>query len=158
MKYIRFIWLLISSIPYNIRYGLGTKYYRTEVPLSSIPKFRYMDKKVFKASQSRYPWERLEHSIKTYGYGFKPIRLAPNGIDFNTGEKKYVIKDGNHRFTVLTDIYGPEHRISVYVSYKQYKDIYDIENVIKQNRKEDMSEMIKNYNKLKKETIKKHEK
>jgi len=156
MEYIRFMWLLISSIPYNIRYGLSPKYYRTEVPISSIPKFRYMDKKVFKASQSRYPWERLEHSIKTYGYGFKPIRLAPNGIDFNTGEKKYIIKDGNHRFTVLHDMYGPEHMISVYVSYKVYED--KIENAIKQNRKEAMTEMIKNYNKLKKETIKKHEK
>ena len=158
MKYIRFIWLLISSIPYNIRYWLSIKYYRTEVPLSSIPKFRYMDKKVFKNSQIGYPWKKLEYSIKTYGYGFKPIVLNPNGIDVNSGEKKYMIKDGNHRFTILTDIYGPEHRISVYVSYKEYEDIYNIENTIKQHRKEAMAEMIKNYNKLKKETIKKHEK
>ena len=80
MKYIRFIFFLISSLVYNLRYTLSRKYYRDEVGLSQIPKWRKMKIEIFKSSHP-YKWKELTESIETFGYNYKPIVLYPIGVN-----------------------------------------------------------------------------
>jgi len=153
MKYIRFIFFLISSLIYNLRYTLSRKYYRDEVSLSQIPKWRYMKLDIFKSSH-RYNWERLTQSIKNFGYKYKPIVLYSIGINSENGKQEYLIKDGNHRFTVLSELYGSDYTISVYIKYKNVHDtnLYDFKNKIKNYQEECVREMTQNHKKLMRET------
>ena len=153
MKYIRFIFFLISSLVYNLRYTLSRKYYRGEVSLSQIPKWRYMKMEIFKSSH-RYNWKKLTESIKTFGHKYKPIVLYPVGINSDNGKREYLIKDGNHRFTVLSELYGSEYTISVYIKHKNINDtnLYDFEKKIKRYQEECTREMIQKHKKLMRET------
>ena len=153
MKYIRFIFFLISSLVYNLRYTLSRKYYRDEVSLSQIPKWRKMKIEIFKSSHP-YKWEELTQSMETFGYNYKPIVLYPVGVNSENGKREYLIKDGNHRFTVLSELYGPEHIISVYIKHINVDDtnLYNFENKIKKYQEECTKEMIQKHKKLMRET------
>jgi hypothetical protein len=143
MNLIRFIYLLITAIFYNLRYTLSRKYYRAEVALSRIPKWRYQTREIFKTSHP-YKWEKLRDSIETFGYGYKPLVLYPLGANKETGLVDYFIKDGNHRFTVLSELYGPNHIIKVYIKKPNAKDTayHTFGEEIKKHREKCMSKMV----------------
>ena len=92
--------------------------------------------------------------METFGYNYKPIVLYPVGVNSENGKREYLIKDGNHRFTVLSELYSPEHIISVYIKHINVDDtnLYDFENKIKKYQEECTKEMIQKHKKLMRET------
>tara|TARA_R110002051_G_scaffold305895_1_gene376187 strand:- start:7649 stop:8071 length:423 start_codon:yes stop_codon:yes gene_type:complete len=135
---------------------LSRKYYKAEVQLSCIPKWKHQDLQSFKLSRPYDYWEKLTDSIKTFGYGYKPIVIYPLGPNPETGLLDYFIKDGNHRFTVLSELYGPNHIIKVYIKRRMATDnqYYNFENSIKEYKDKCMSKMVEDHqlklNKIKK--------
>ena len=122
IKYIKFTWLCLTSIFYNLPYILSSRYYKEKLPLKSIAKWRYMDKDIMYLMGENYNWSGLKESISTFGYVGKPIVLYSVGINEQTGTREYLIKDGNHRFTILSDLYDSEKIISVYIKKWNEKD------------------------------------
>lgn len=63
---------------------------------------------------STYRWDKLKESISTYGLLKPPIIQKYNSFDpIENKHYKYTIKDGNHRITVLKELYSPNYKIKV---------------------------------------------
>ncbi len=149
-KYIKFTWLCLTSIFYNLRYILSSRYYREKLPLKSIVKWRYMDKNIMYLMGGSYNWSGLKESIRTFGYIGKPIVLYSVGINNQTGIREYLIKDGNHRFTVLSDLYDDEKIISVYIKKhnKKDEDLYSHNKRMDEYRRKCVESMVSDRQKL----------
>ena len=62
----------------------------------------------------KYNWDTLKRSISKYGLLKAPLIQICNTLNpIDNKTYKYCVKDGNHRITVLKELYPPDYKIKV---------------------------------------------